>query len=283
MDEQFKPVSTKKIQGFSKEQKIEYYKKLQEYYLSLPYDEKKRKVNEKRFLRVARVLVTMTDFLYRPKFINFDKPVERIDGKGLIYVSNHLHSLDQFPIISAIGKDKPLIILAKNTLLKLKRGIIYKYVGCEFVDMNSAKSEISAIRELEKSVLHGKDILIFPEGTRNSTKEYMLPFKIGAALIAQETGTKIVPIAINEDYRCLQKNYLYVRRGSEIVVSPYDDLYNKNQMLEESVRALIWENMELEQRKRIEQCDVIKRDDVIRQYTKKQRKLEGERKKINKN
>lgn len=281
LEQSFKRISTKKIKSLSIEQRKEYYENLRKYYLSLPYDENERIKKEKHFLQVAKVLVTTIDVLYQPKFVGFETPIDRIDGKGLIYVCNHLTSLDQFPIISAIGKDKPLIILAKDTLLKLKRGRIYQYVGCEFVNEKDIKSQITVLRRLSQSILRGKDVLIFPEGTRNSTAEYMLSFKGGPTTIAQETGTKIIPCAINENYKLFKKNNLYVRRGHELIVTPDDDRELANEKLEEAVRTLIWENMIDERRFIITSIDESIKEAAMKQLIKKQKKLEKQRKKIN--
>ena len=239
--------------------------------------EKKQK--EQNFLRVAKIIIPSINFLYNPKIIqDSSQEIERIDGKGLIYVSNHLNSLDQFPIISAIGQDKPLTILAKSNLLKLKRGKLYQYVGCKFIDINDLKSISKTIEELTKIVLHGGDILIFPEGTRNTTDKYMLKFMTGAITIAQNTGTKIIPYAINEDYKFF-KNHLYVRKGEEFLVDIDKDIKSANEELEEIVRSLIWYNMELERGTKSTMQG--EREKAIKYYQKKKSKLEKQRKKIN--
>ena len=279
--EKFKKLSHKKLKTLSTEEKIEYYNRLREHYLSLPYDETKKDIKSKNFLRAAKILLPIIDLIYPIKLINNESPIDRIENKGIIYVSNHLNSLDQFSLISAIGKDKPLVVLAKNTLLKLKRGVLYNYVGCEFIDLNNLKNIIKVFETLAQDILHGRDILIFPEGTRNTTEKCMLPFHAGAVMLAQETGTKIVPYAINEDYRPFKCENLFVRRGEEFVVSPDDDLNEANEKLEEIVATLIWENMELERDIRTKELNSKIKDDAMRQFVKKRNKLEQQRRKIN--
>ncbi|MCM1371136.1 MAG: 1-acyl-sn-glycerol-3-phosphate acyltransferase [Clostridium sp.] len=280
MEKDFKRISPKKLKNFTMEEKIRYYNQLRDYYLSLPYDNDLKNKKADNFLKAAKVIISITDWLYNPKPINNENEINRIDGKGIIYISNHQSSLDQFPLISAIGKGKPLVVLAKNTLLKLKRGILYKYVGCEFIDLDNIRSTKQVLEVLAKDILHGRDVLIFPEGTRNTTGNYMLDFKLGAVILAQETGTKIVPYAINEDYKIFKENYLYVRRGQEFNASLDDDIIEANEKLQEIVRTLIWENMELERSMRINNLNKDIREEAYNQFVKKRDKLENQRKKL---
>lgn len=281
MNGEFKELSPKKIQSLTTEEKIAYYKRLKEEYLKKPYDEKQKAKLDKNFLNAGKVIIPLTDFLYHPKGINTESEIERIDNMGFIYVCNHLSSLDQFPLISVIGKEKPLTVLAKDTLLKLKRGILYKHVGCEFINLNSFKSMNEALDELTKHVFRGRDVLIFPEGTRNVSEKFMLDFKPGAVMVAQKTGTKIVPFAINEDYRIDKNNYLYVRRGEPMTISYDDNIKDANERLEETVRTLMWENMELERQQRVNELDSNIKMEASKYFENKRLKLEKQRKKIN--
>ena len=47
---------------------------------------------------------------------------------------------------------------------------------------------------------------IFPEGTYNTTKVPVLPFKIGAVKACSETNTKLVPFVITGEYKIFRKN-----------------------------------------------------------------------------
>ena len=53
---------------------------------------------------------------------------------------------------------------------------------------------------------HGGAIGIFPEGTRNKTDKFLLPFKYGAVSIASKTDSLIVPFGITGDYKFRSKN-----------------------------------------------------------------------------
>jgi 1-acyl-sn-glycerol-3-phosphate acyltransferase len=57
-------------------------------------------------------------------------------------------------------------------------------------------SDVRGLLDCFKCLKNGEKICIFPEGTRNKTKEAMLPFKHGAAVMAIKCKAPIVPIVI---------------------------------------------------------------------------------------
>ena len=82
---------------------------------------------------------------------------------------------------------------------------------------------------------------IFPEGTRNRTKEMLLPFKYGAVSLANKTDSYIVPFGITGDYKFRSKN-LTIRYGKPFKVNDIT-LDRANQMLFNKVKNLIEENL----------------------------------------
>lgn len=266
--------SDKMLSNMSVEEKKQYYEDLRCYIKSLDYDKDKIELDEKHFLKAAKVIVSAFEFIYRPKAFNTKK--DNKSEVGTIYVSNHLGSLDQFAVISAIGKDKPLHVLASSTLLKLKRGKLYKYAGCIFMDLKNAKNMLEGLTEFEKVLLDGRDVLIFPEGTRNTTDNFILEFLPGAIMASRDTGAKIVPFAVNENYKVFGDS-LYVRRGEDFVDDLNDNTEQACKKLQEEIAKLIWENMELErQNNNLEQ-----REQLIERHKRKQFAIEKQRRKIN--
>ena len=72
--------------------------------------------------------------------------------------------------------------------------------------------DTAAKEQAIKYLRNGGAIGIFPEGTRNRTDQFLLPFKFGAVSMAQKTKAKIVPFAITGEYKFRSKN-LTVRFG----------------------------------------------------------------------
>ena len=71
---------------------------------------------------------------------------------------------------------------------------------------------------------------IFPEGTRNKTKELLQPFKFGAVSMAKKTGATIVPYAITGTYKFRTKD-LKITFGEPFKIPEDMDLEEANEKL----------------------------------------------------
>ena len=80
----------------------------------------------------------------------------------------------------------------------------FKSAGCIPVDRSKKdnKSVSSALDFLNE----GGAIGLFPEGTRNKTKEFLLPFKFGTVSMAAKTNATIIPFGLTGDYKFRSKN-----------------------------------------------------------------------------
>jgi 1-acyl-sn-glycerol-3-phosphate acyltransferase len=115
-------------------------------------------------------------------------------GKAFIYVSNHTSFLDLPGIAMTIrGQFRPL---AKKELLKIPVFGWVTRATCVVVDRESQESRKKSLNFLKKILSLGINILIFPEGTQNRSKEIMQPFKEGAFRIAVDTQQSILPMAV---------------------------------------------------------------------------------------
>lgn len=164
----FVPLETEEKMKLSPKEKDEYFDAMKKFYLSLPYDEKLESKMEKNYVKALHLGMPFFNFLYQPKVINSEKVPE---GNGHIFVSNHLGSLDQFPIMAAIG-DRPTHFLASTTLLPLKRGALYKNTGAIFVDRQDSSSRENSKEKMGQYLLKYSNVFLFPEGTRNYMREH---------------------------------------------------------------------------------------------------------------
>ncbi|MBK9016696.1 MAG: 1-acyl-sn-glycerol-3-phosphate acyltransferase [Saprospiraceae bacterium] len=118
--------------------------------------------------------------------------LENIDLKQpYIIVSNHLTALDF--MINARAYPSVYKFLAKKELVKVPLfGFIVRKL-CVLVDRSSASSRSSSMKYLHRTLEEGYSVFVYPEGTRNTTADPLLPFHKGAFRIAIESGK---PIAI---------------------------------------------------------------------------------------
>ncbi|MDD5887919.1 MAG: lysophospholipid acyltransferase family protein [bacterium] len=157
------------------------------------------------------------------------------DGPILI-VGNHKHLFDQ--CLAIVATKRPIHYMAKKEYFDGKFVWFFKLVGCIPVDRNR-KDEDAKSKALE--VLNsGYALGLFPEGTRNKTEKFLLPFKYGAVSMAEKTNAYLVPFGITGDYTFRSKN-LTIRFGEPFKVS--SDLETANKKLEKEVSRLMRENL----------------------------------------
>ncbi len=126
-------------------------------------------------------------------FVRFKiEGLENIDLKQpYIIVSNHLTALDF--MINARAYPSVYKFLAKKELVKVPLfGFIVRKL-CVLVDRSSGSSRSSSMKYLHRTLEEGYSVFVYPEGTRNTTSDPLLPFHKGAFRIAIESGK---PIAI---------------------------------------------------------------------------------------
>lgn len=126
----------------------------------------------------------------------YKEPLEK--GKSYIFVANHISYIDaaliprilRFPI-RALGK----VEMAKVPVF----GFIYRN-AIVTVDRSSAANRTRSVQILKSVLRKGISILVFPEGTFNTTGRPVKDFYDGAFRIAIETGTPVRPILILNAY-----------------------------------------------------------------------------------
>lgn len=171
---------------------------------------------------------------YNPKIIN--KEVIPKNGPILI-VGNHKHVYDQ--CLTIIATKRFINYMAKKEYFDSKLAWFFKGTGCISVD-RSKKDDNATNKALE--ILNNNGAVgLFPEGTRNKTKEFLLPFKFGTVSMAKKTNATIVPFGLTGDYKFRSKN-LTVRYGTPFKVDNMT-LEEANNKLYKEVEKLMKENL----------------------------------------
>lgn len=121
----------------------------------------------------------------------------------VLFCGNHIHLMDQCLAILSTGR--PVHYMAKmEYFTNPKTRWFFKMAGCIPVNrqIHDEAAKSAAIDVLNKGLALG----IFPEGTRNKTKELLQPFKFGAVSMAKKTNATIVPFAITGTYKFRTKD-----------------------------------------------------------------------------
>ena len=138
---------------------------------------------------------------------------EKVKDGACILVGNHYRIWDI--VHMACVTDEKVHFIAKQEIFENK----FLAHLCDIVeaipvsrDGQDAKAVMIALRYLKK----GEKISMFPEGTRNRTKEELLPLKGGAALFAIKAKAPIYPVM------CVRKTRLF--RRTKVIVGDAVDL-----------------------------------------------------------
>ena len=175
---------------------------------------------------------------YNPKIIN----KEAIPKEGpIIIAGNHKHLYDQ--CLTIISTKRIIRYMAKKEYFDGKMAWFFKSVGCipvnrQIKDENARNSALEVLKEKGA-------IGIFPEGTRNKTKEFLLPFKFGAVSMAKKTNATIIPFGLTGDYKFRSKN-LTARFGAPFKVENMT-LEEANEKLYNEIKKLMEENLKTEE------------------------------------
>ena len=174
------------------------------------------------------VLGSIFNMYYRPTVIN--KEVIPKDGP-IIVCGNHMHILDQcVPILST---KRVIHYMAKKEYFDGKYAWFFKMAGC--IPVNRQIKDSNATEAALEVLNNGGAIGLFPEGTRNKTEEFLLPFKFGAVSMAQKTGATLVPFGISGQYK---KGELVVRFGTPFKIGDMT-LEEANEKLRNEVGSLM--------------------------------------------
>ena len=160
------------------------------------------KLPEKGYKFFKPLLSLIFRFYYNPKVIG----KENIPKNGSIIVAgNHIHVMDQCGVIMATKR--VIHYMAKKEYFDGKNAWFFRMMGC--ISVNRAIHDDVAKSEAMKVLEDGKALGIFPEGTRNKTDDFLLPFKFGCVSMAKKTDSYIVPFAVTGDYKFRSKNLVY--------------------------------------------------------------------------
>lgn len=142
--------------------------------------------------------------------------------KSLLIVSNHLSWFDVVLIPLTIPGFRFTVSKKENGKNPVARFFL-KLFGAVFIDRDNI--DVSSMRNLVKILKRGKNITLFPEGTRNRTGTELQPIKNGVSLIALQSSATVLPVMIANRPKIFKKNYVYIAPPfnlNEKVERPYN-------------------------------------------------------------
>ena len=146
--------------------------------------------------------------------------------------------MDQCAIL--ISTKRMVHYLAKKEYFDGKFAWFFKIAGC--IPVNRSIKDINAKEHAITLLNQGYAVGLFPEGTRNKTNEFLLPFKYGAVSMAQKTNAQIIPVGITGEYKFRSKN-LVTRIGKPFKITDLS-LEEANIKLKDEISYLMNQNLE---------------------------------------
>lgn len=163
------------------------------------------------FLWLAKILLWIPLSILHPTFIKGKKNLPK--GKAIL-CCNHFSNWDI--VLYILNTKKRIKILAKKELFKNKLlGATLKNFGG--IEIEREGNDINAIKTCMKVLKDGKQLFIFPEGTRlKNQNEVLGELKSGMAMIAIKTKTPVVPIWIERKPKVFRKSIYHIGKPFEL-------------------------------------------------------------------
>ena len=135
-----------------------------------------------------------------------------LPSQGGVVVINHASYLDS--IVVAAMVPGPLSFVVKDDLseFKLFRSFLER-IDALFVQRLDVEASVDDAAKVTAAAKAGQRIAVFPEGTF-IPRDGLLPFRLGAFVVAAETQTPIIPVALRGTRQILRDEHWVPRRGS---------------------------------------------------------------------
>lgn len=119
---------------------------------------------------------------------------------GFILYPNHQGMFDVLAIIQLMTR--PVSVVLKKELKNvpfLKQ--VFACLDAYALDRSDPREGMKVILKMAEDVKKGRNIIIFPEGTRSRNGNHLLPFKGGSFKAATKARCPIVPVALLDSYK----------------------------------------------------------------------------------
>lgn len=154
---------------------------------------------------------------------------ENIPTEAVLIASNHEGFFDPVSTVDIFASPVALIGKIELTKIPTLKYWITKF-GSEFIDRDDMKQSIRVIISASKTLKNGTNVLIYPEGTRNTADE---EFKAGSFKIAQNAKAGILPMTVRNTSDIFENNkFLQLKKSKPVItihpVIKYEDYKDKD-------------------------------------------------------
>lgn len=162
------------------------------------------------------------------------------DGETYIVTCNHNSILD--PTLSCPFIPGPNKTIAKDFYAKIPVFGWYYARGSVLINRKSEESRKESYDKMQAVLAKGMHMSIYPEGTRNRTREPLKKFYSGAFHLAEQSGHRIIPAVLFNTKKALPfgKPFYFLPTKMEIhFLEPVDTAGKTATVLKEEVHAIM--------------------------------------------
>ena len=161
--------------------------------------------------------------------------VEKVNPNDThLFICNHQGVMDALTLVYLY--EKPMTVVSKIEVKK------YPIIGkaCEmidaiFIDRDNIRDAVKMVKTSKEYLSMGRNVAIFPEGTRTKDPDYMTgEYKAGALKPAYETKTNMAVAVIDGSYKIFSKKF---KKDIKVTVEIFDVL-TPDQYLDKNTNEL---------------------------------------------
>ena len=143
--------------------------------------------------------------------------LEHIPASGpFVIAANHASYLDGLILLAALPERSYSFAAKRELRASLLPRVFLQAIGTDFVERADIKQGVEDASRLAESVKAGRTPIFFAEGTFTRTAG-LLPFRMGAFVIAAQTGVPLLPASIRGARSVLRDGSWFARRGTIVV------------------------------------------------------------------
>jgi 1-acyl-sn-glycerol-3-phosphate acyltransferase len=136
-----------------------------------------------------------------------------------VLVVNHASYLDALVLFAALPGDVAYVAKQELAVPFLSR-VPMQRLGIEFVERFEAQRSVEDTARVVQAIRHGRTVVFFPEGTFRR-EPGLRPFRMGAFVVAAQTGVPVVPLALRGTRSILRSDQWFLRRGTvHLIINP---------------------------------------------------------------
>ena len=181
------------------------------------------------FYWFIKILVFIPFWLLYPTRV---KKFAKIPKGKCVFVVNHRSNIDPLIMVNLLWREQHLI--AKKELYKNKV-LAFFLRKMKTIPIDREKVELTTIKQSLKVLKDEKILTVFPEGTRNKTKNVLGEIKEGAGLFAIKAGAPVVPVWIKKKPKPFCLNTIYI---GEPFILDKNDLNQSSEIIKQQLLSL---------------------------------------------